>query len=270
VIINTKHGRNRTDLPRQVVMNRVLGHFSSCVVPVSEDAAAVAREIERVPPSKLNVIRNGIDLESFDRPLVRHRFRKRAIHVARLNLVKDQVTLLKAARIVLNSAPDFQLDIVGDGPSKEELLACHRELGLDDSVRFLGHQDDVRSALADADLFVLSSLSEGISLTLLEAMAMRLPVVATNVGGNREVVVHNQSGLLVPAQSPPQLADAMLTILSDPAKARAMGDAGRLRVEEHFDVRRSVEEYARLYRHVIGRNVGFKREAYGAHEGNAS
>ena len=251
VLINTKHGRNRTDLPRQIVMNRVLAHWSSCVVPVSEDAAEVARQIERVPASKLKVIRNGIDLQLFEPPAEEHPFRKQAIHVARLNLVKDQVTLLKAVRIVADADPEFRLDIVGDGPSKDELIKCHRDLGLKDSVRFLGHQDRVRALLAEADFFVLSSLTEGISLTLLEAMAMRLPVVATDVGGNREVVSKDETGLLVPAESPQALALAILDVIRNPQQARAMGRAGRRRVEEHFDVRNTVDQYESLYKRLL-------------------
>ena len=121
LLINTKHGRNRTDLPRQVKMNRILSHLTTCIVPVSTDAASVARDIEHVPESKLKVIRNGIDLNWFHPSAVPRSFRKRAIHVARLNLIKDQVTLLKAARHVLDAEPDFQLDMVGDGPSRADV-----------------------------------------------------------------------------------------------------------------------------------------------------
>lgn len=251
VLINTKHGRNRTDLPRQIRMNRILSKLSACVVPVSEDAAAVAREIEGVPESKLKVIRNGVDLEVFRRPPAPTAFRKRAIHVARLNLIKDQVTLLKAAKLVLNAEPDFELEIVGDGPSRSELETLHQELDLNGSVRFLGAQDAISELLAEANLFVLSSLSEGISLTLLEAMATALPVIATDVGGNREVVLCGKTGLLVPSQSPNELADAIIKLLRDPDLARAMGQAGRERVEAEFDLRRAVKEYESLYKFLI-------------------
>jgi sugar transferase (PEP-CTERM/EpsH1 system associated) len=267
LLINTKHGRNRTDLPRQITMNRILSNLSTCVVPVSADAASVARDIERVPESKLKVIRNGIDLESFRPAPVPRSFCKRGIHVARLNLIKDQVTLLKAARHVLDAEPEFQLDIVGDGPSRAELEALHRDLGLKESVRFLGFRDEIRELLIDADMFVLSSLSEGISLTLLEAMAMELPVVATDVGGNREVVASEKTGLLVPAQSPRELADAIITLLKNPDLARAMGRAGRQRVEAEFDLHRAVKEYESLYKFLIysrsrsGRTRGFSELA---------
>jgi sugar transferase (PEP-CTERM/EpsH1 system associated) len=251
LLINTKHGRNRTDLPRQIVMNRVLSSLSTCVVAVSADAAWVARRIERVPASRMRIIHNGVDLEFFRPRPCALSFRKRAIHVARLNLIKDQTTLLKAAKLVINAEPDFHLDIVGDGPSREELMTLHRELQLQHSVRFLGSREDIRDLLSQADLFVLSSLSEGISLTLLEAMAMQLPVVATDVGGNREVVVHKKTGLLVPAQSPQLLADAILALLNNPEQTRSMGQAGRLRVEGEFDLHRVVREYESLYKHML-------------------
>jgi glycosyltransferase involved in cell wall biosynthesis len=107
--------------------------------------------------------------------------------------------------------------------------------------------------LAASDLFVLSSTSEGISLTLLEAMAAGLPIVATDVGGNREVVVPGETGLLVPPGSPEPLADAMLTLLRDPARSRLMGAAGRRRVEEQFSLPRMAAEYEALYRHLLNR-----------------
>jgi glycosyltransferase involved in cell wall biosynthesis len=217
-------------------------------VPVSEDAAEVVRDIERVPARKVCVIHNGIDLTAFPTPAApRPAKGNRAIHVARLNPVKDQPTLLHAARLAADAEPSFRLDLVGDGPARAELEALHRQLNLGGHVRFLGFRDDVRDLLTAADFFVLSSVSEGISLTLLEAMAMGLPVVATDVGGNREVVAEGTTGLLVPAQSPAALAEAMLGLVRDPERARRMGAAGRRRAEEKFDLRRVVREYEELY-----------------------
>ena len=131
-------------------------------------------------------------------------------------------------------------------------------------VRFLGYRKEVSDLLRQADLFVLSSLSEGVSLTLLEAMASCLPIVATAVGGNGEVVVPGETGLLVPAQAPEALATAILTLLNDPPRARQLGLRGRQRVEEWFDVRGVVGRYEQLYVDLLHQQRGPARSPAGA------
>jgi glycosyltransferase involved in cell wall biosynthesis len=118
---------------------------------------------------------------------------------------------------------------------------------LDGEVRFLGEVADIPGLLARASIFVLSSLTEGISVCLLEAMARGLPVVATRVGGNPELVIENNTGLLVPPGSPEELAQAILLLRGDPARACAFGQAGRERVQKFFDARCMVSQYERLY-----------------------
>jgi glycosyltransferase involved in cell wall biosynthesis len=113
-------------------------------------------------------------------------------------------------------------------------------------------QDDVRPWLADSDLFVLPSLSEGISITLLEAMAAGLPAVATDVGGNREVIRDGETGLLVPVEDAAALASAMLSVLTDPVQARRMGAAGRERVDADFNINRTVAAYEQAYIELLG------------------
>jgi sugar transferase (PEP-CTERM/EpsH1 system associated) len=249
VVVHTKHGRNYPDSFRAVAWNRLASWLSDRIVPVSADAAAVAREVERIRGRKVQVIRNGIDPADFAAPAgLRPGAGKRAVHVARLmDLVKDQTTLLRAARLVVDREPGFQLTVVGDGPDRARLEALAGELGLGGHVHFLGMRSDVRELLGAADLFVLSSLTEGISLTLLEAMAAGLPVVATEVGGNREVVVPGETGLLVPAGSPAALAEALLALVRDPERARRMGAAGRRRVEDQFSLARMAADYEQLY-----------------------
>lgn len=249
VLVHTKHGRNYPDSPRAVAWNRLASWLSDRVVPVSADAAAVARQVEHVPRRKIAVIRNAIDLADFPPPSgPRPGSARHAVHVARLiDVTKDQTTLLRAARLVADQDPAFRLTIVGDGPDRAPLTALAGQLGLADCVRFLGYRSDVSALLGAAGFFVLSSRSEGISLTLLEAMAAGLPVVATEVGGNREVVVPGQTGLLVPERSPGALAGAMLALVRDPEQARRLGAAGRRRVEDQFSLPRMVAQYECLY-----------------------
>lgn len=256
VLVHTKHGRNYVNRKWAVFQNRIASRLSSCVVPVSADAAEVARTIEKVPERLIKVIRNGIVLDDYRCEETPHRRREtmlRAIHVARLNPVKDQQNLLRAVRKVVDEVPEFTLEIAGDGQERARLEELSASLNLQKHVRFLGMRDDVADLLNAADMFVLSSLSEGISLTLLEAMAAGLPVVATDVGGNREVVVDGETGLLVPKQDSDRLAHAILSLVRDPGRADQMGRAGRQRVEQTFDVRVVVETYENFYRELLSR-----------------
>jgi len=253
-LIHTKHGRN-------VLLSRagqwaelVAGRLSDLIVPVSSDAAEVARQVERVPAHKLRVIRNGIAIDGAPVAHVLPEGRPpRAIHVARLNHIKDQVTLLRATRRVADQVPGFTLEIVGDGEMREPLHALARDLRLDDVVHFLGMRDDIPALLANADLFVLPSLSEGVAITLLEAMVAGLPVVASDVGGNREVVVPSLTGLLCPAGDTEALADAILETISDPVRARAWGRAGRDRAAREFNILRTVAAYEAAYQEIVSR-----------------
>jgi glycosyltransferase involved in cell wall biosynthesis len=147
--------------------------------------------------------------------------------VGRLNPVKDQRSLLQAFARVHADARDTALVLVGDGALRAALEAEAAALGIAEAVRFLGDRGDVRQLLQGFDLFALSSLSEGYSMALLEACASGLPIVATDVGGNREIVADGGNGLLVPAARPEALADALAALLRDPVRAAAMGRAGR-------------------------------------------
>jgi sugar transferase (PEP-CTERM/EpsH1 system associated) len=258
VLLHTKHGRNYPHKWRAVLVNRVATLLTDYIVPVSDASAQVARRIERVPERKIHVIRNGIDVTDFpspeERPLPSEG--RRAIHVGRLIRLKDQFTLLRATRLVIDRAPDFRLDIVGDGPVRGELESLTAELGLQEHVSFLGLRKDVRALLPAAEFFVLTSLSEGLSISILEAMAAGLSVVATDVGGNREVVADKVTGLLVPAQAPQALAEAMLAVHNDPELARRMGLASRARVKDEFDVRVVCARYEKLYSALLDRKPG--------------
>jgi sugar transferase (PEP-CTERM/EpsH1 system associated) len=261
VLVHTKHGRNYPEVRRAVLANRWASLNTDAVIPVSEDAADVARRVERVPARKVQVIRNGIDLTGF--PAANRKALEgdgRAISVGRLHAVKDQATLLRATRRIVDVRPEFRLALVGDGLERQGLEQLRRELALEESVRLAGERNDVGERLSQSDLFMLSSLSEGVSLTLLEAMAAGLPVIATDVGGNREVVAHGETGFLVPPGSPEAIASAALSLIDDPARALAMGRAGRKRIEQIFDLGIVVRRYEALYLELLGRPAKGTRE----------
>lgn len=256
VVVHTKHGRGYPDRRLIATFSRLASRWTSCFVAVSEDAANVARDSERVPAQKLCVIHNGIDVDRFAARQARPAHAAgRAVTVGRLDPIKDQLTLLRAVRVVVDKNPAFQLDIVGDGPSRPELEAQRNALGLTGHVRFHGYREQVGPYLAASDFFVLSSISEGVSLALLEAMASGLPVVATDVGGNREVVVPGETGYLVPAGSPEALAEAMLNLQADTTVLERMGGAARRRVENQFNLRTVVAEYEGMYAGCLERNM---------------
>jgi glycosyltransferase involved in cell wall biosynthesis len=167
--------------------------------------------------------------------------------VARLSPEKDIATLLGAVALAAREHPPLRLEIAGDGPLRAELEAEASALGIADRVTFLGEVGDVPALLWRASLLALSSRTEGIALTLLEAMARGLPVVATAVGGNPEVVEDGRTGLLVPPGDSQALARAIVELIGDPERALRMGRDGRLRVERAFDARRMVADYEALY-----------------------
>ncbi|MFO0907031.1 MAG: glycosyltransferase [Isosphaeraceae bacterium] len=245
-VVHTRHhGPDLGNSPRVLRLMRLATRWVDRVVCVAADGARHAMA-EGVDPEKLLTVWNGIDLDRFAYrgPAARGP----AVIVARLNPEKDHATLLRAMAIAVKAEPEFRLDIAGDGRCRPELERLAGELNLlDGPVRFLGQVNDVPSLLTRASLLVQPSLLEGISLTLLEGMARGLPVVATDVGGNPEIVVDRQTGRLVPVQSPDLLAKAMLELWRDPALANEMGRIGRERVERCFDIRRTVDCYEQIY-----------------------
>ena len=243
-VVHTRHGRSPGLSSRQKRLIRWASLAVTYFVCVSNEAAALSRE-HGIPSNKIHTIHNGIDLERF--AYAGRNEKGPMVLVARMTPEKDVETLLRAFALVHQALPAARLEIAGDGICLADLKALATQLGLGSSVTFLGPVRDVASLLKRSALFVLPSLSEGISLTLLEAMASGLPVVATNVGGNPEVVAEGETGLLVPARSPARLAEAMTRLLRDPLLAKRMGDAGRRRVETDFDVRSMVASYESLY-----------------------
>jgi glycosyltransferase involved in cell wall biosynthesis len=248
VLMHTRHGQRFQSSPGASTLFRLASRLTTRVVSVSEDGARLT-SAEGMPSNRVLTIQNGIDTERFHRTGPSRD--GPAVMVGRLSPEKDVATLLRAADRVRRTLPRFQLEIAGDGECMTSLRALADDLRLGEHVRFLGEIRNISALLSRASLFVLASLTEGISLTVLEAMATGLPVVATRVGGNPEVIVDTKTGLLVPAQDPAALADAIVGVLKNPLDAEKMGQAGRERVEAHFDVRVMVANYERLYGELL-------------------
>ncbi|OGO22181.1 MAG: hypothetical protein A2144_14835 [Chloroflexi bacterium RBG_16_50_9] len=171
---------------------------------------------------------------------------------ASLTQAKDHATFLEAARLISQVMPQTRFALLGDGPLRATLEERARELSIDSQVTFFGNQRDVGSYISVYDVACLTSMDhEGCSNATLEAMAMGKPVVITEIGGNREIVEHNKTGLLVPPKSPRALADAILHCLQDPDWARQIGDNARQKILAQFSIEHMVEEYQVLYEKAL-------------------
>jgi glycosyltransferase involved in cell wall biosynthesis len=248
-VINTQHGGGCGESWKARAQFKFANRWTQRVVGVSHDAARLCQQQDYGSRNKITTIWNGINLDRFTfhgpKPV------PTAISVARLSATKDFPTLLRAIPLVLPQVPDFRLRIVGDGPERSKLEALIDELNLRPQVELLGERNDVPALLADSGFFVSSSLSEGISLTLLEAMAIGLPIVTTAVGGNPEVVLDRQTGHLVPAADPAALAQAIVDLCSERDLWSAMGVLGRQRVEQNFEIRQMIRNYETLYEELL-------------------
>jgi glycosyltransferase involved in cell wall biosynthesis len=238
------HGRLTQFTRRQFFLMRFSARFAHQFICVSHDSARFMIE-QGIGGARVQTLWNGIDLTRFafvgpcpGGPIVT---------VARLSGEKDIATLLRALVHVVTTFPQARLEIAGDGPCRGELLQLAENLRLAEHVVFHGTVRDVPALLARASLFVLPSQSEGISLTLLEAMARGLPIVTTAVGGNPEVVEAGATGVLVPVGDHEAMGQAIAVLLADPERGRQMGLAGRRRVENHFDIRKMMARYEAFY-----------------------
>jgi glycosyltransferase involved in cell wall biosynthesis len=255
-IVFTEHGR-LSDAPPSRKRRLATRGLAAGVRPLFAVSHDLRRHLvaEGFPP-RMDVIWNGIDAGAAPAADARTHARAQLAlpenarvvgTVARLDSVKDLPTVLEACAIARREGVAAHLVVVGDGPERQALHEKARTLDLDGSVSWLGRRDDARALVPAFDVYVNSSISEGISLTLLEAMAAELPVVATRVGGTPEVVVHDGTGMLVDARSPAPMAAAITGLLADPRRAAALGREGRRRVLEHFTIEGMVERYAAIY-----------------------
>ena len=255
-LVFTEHGKlsNAGPSRKRRLVNPLLsikrGHLRAVSIDLERHMVA-----EGFPPGRFRVLYNGID--PGEEPSTRQREAARAAlglppgafvvgTAGRLDPVKNLDLLLRTHAILAAARHQTHLVIVGDGPERAALTDRAAALGISGSVSFTGYRDDARFLMSAFDVYVNCSTYEGVSLTILEAMAAELAVVATPVGGTPEVVVDQQTGRLVPA-SAGLLADAIGQLASDEQRRRAMGKAGRRRVEQQFSMARMVVEYAGLY-----------------------
>ncbi len=251
----------RSGLGRLVFLaaERLLWRLSDRVVAVGQGQAEVALALRVAAPDRLTVIPNGVDPDRFEELAApEHRARVRAElglaggdlavgMVARLAPQKGCGHFLRAARLVAAKHPEARFLLIGAGPLLPYLHALAQDLGIRERVMFLGHRPDAARLYAGLDLFVLSSLWEGLPYVLLEAGASGLAVVASRIPGCIELVEDGETGYLVELENEAEIAARIAELLASPERRAAMGAAGRGRVRERFRLDRFLELHAELY-----------------------
>jgi glycosyltransferase involved in cell wall biosynthesis len=225
-----------------------------CYVTVSE---AVRRVLIAggVPAHTIQTIHSGIDLCRFDQvppaPMLFAAGTRVIGTVGHLAGHKGHRFLLEAMGYILQTEPRVGLVIVGAGTLRADLEAQAMALGIADQVRFTGFRDDVLALMQSFEIFVFPSIMEGLGTAMLDAMALRKPVVATRAGGIPEVLQDGVSGLLVPPQAPEALARAIRYVLHHPEQGRALGEAGRKRVEQYFTAEHMAARTLHMYQRLL-------------------
>ncbi len=232
----------------------------SNVIVISDWVGQFLREVEKIPPEKIVRIHYGLEaapiLEQADASYVRKKF-----HIpdeapvigtiGRLTEQKGHRYLLEAVKEILPEFPELRVLLVGDGELREELEALVEDLGLTNTIIFAGYRSDAIKLLSGFDFFVFPSLWEGFGLVLLEAMALKKAIVASNVSAIPESVRDGETGVLVPDQQAGALAEAMRTLLSQPDLAREMGASGYARLIDEFSVVKMVNSTMSLYHSML-------------------
>lgn len=267
--VHGEHGRDIHDIDgsnkKYNFLRKALRPLIHRYIAVSQDLAQWLTEVVAVPFSKVKQIYNGVDQQAFSPGAVTLRtppgFMAEGVQVigtvGRLAEVKDQLSLIQAFyQLKKASSPDMPLRllIVGDGPMQQRLSDKIAELDLGGCVWMPGDREDIPALLRLMDVFVLPSLGEGISNTLLEAMATGLPLIATRVGGNPELVTEGVNGCLVPVGDSAALANSLKELLSRPQTLASYGEKSLNKARQCFNWDRTVEEYLGVYDQLLGRS----------------
>jgi glycosyltransferase involved in cell wall biosynthesis len=238
-------------------------HWTRSLILSNSHFVAISQQIEEelkawgVPPERLDRFASGIDVEEFTSgtsPLESQLpARPRAIFLGRLHPQKNLVVLLHAWQLVRSRCPEAQLLLAGDGPQRRELEQLVDELQLRHSVHFLGALKNPLPYLQAADLFVLPSVSEGMSNSLLEAMACGLPSVVSSAGGNVDLIQDGHAGLVADATTPTDLAHQLTRMLGDSSLRRRCGAQARQIICQQYSIVSIVDRYEALYRQLTAR-----------------
>ena len=263
-VLFTEHGRHFPDLPsrRRSIVNRLLLRKRDRLVGVGGAVRQALIDNEGIPSTRVEVVYNGVDLKALATVSADARQRLRAefgfsatdflaIQVARLHDLKDHQTALRAIAEVSRHQPHIRLLIVGEGDQRSAIEVAVREQKLEEHVVLAGNRADVADLLAASDVFLMSSISEGIPLTIIEAMEAGLPVVSTAVGGIPEMIQHGQNGFLAEAGNHQSLASSLISLQQDSALRKSIAEKGRERATELFSQQGMLNGYSRIYEEML-------------------
>lgn len=262
--IHGEHGRDVGDFDgtnkKCQWIRRLYSPFVKHYIALSQDLAHYLTQPVGIGAKRVTQIYNGVDAARFHPATQRQDipgspFNKAGLWLVgtagRMQTVKDQTNLAHAFVAAIQTEPSLRerlrLVMVGEGPLRNESLAILEAAGLAELAWLPGERNDIPDIMRGLDCFVLPSLGEGISNTILEAMASGLPIIATAVGGNPELVLEGHTGHLVPAADPASLAHTIAELAKAPEKAHAMGNAGRKRIESQFSMTAMVNSYLQVY-----------------------
>jgi glycosyltransferase involved in cell wall biosynthesis len=264
VVVHTCHGREawrKKWLSRQYWYDRRITDWSHSTIAVSQSTRDFLVKEKKLDSSKVVVIRNGRHLNGFVADPTRREALRQEQGIrpddlvvgvfGRLEEQKGHRHLIEALPKVLEKVPALHVLFAGDGSLRGKLEASVRSLCLGRCVHFLGYRQDWMNWMDASDLIALPSLYEGMPLVPIEAAAMGKPVIATAVDGTCEVVVDGETGVLVPPAQPGALAGALVMLLEDPERQKALGIAAERRAREHFSLERQLQETARLYERLL-------------------
>jgi glycosyltransferase involved in cell wall biosynthesis len=246
-----------------LALERGLSRSTHTIINVSASQHAEALGLRLFRPEQGVVIVNGVDLDEMERRTVQSTIRRETLglttddivigNISRFDPVKQIELLVDTVQLLKPRLPHLILVLVGGGQEEQRIRRLVFERGLQQSVIFTGSLPNTLDMYPVFDLYIAASRKEGLPLSLVEAMAAGLPVVATDVPGHRDVVVHGQTGMLVPPGDTTALATAIASLVSDPARCKAMGETGRSRAHKEFAVRSMVEATAHVYRQAACR-----------------
>lgn len=268
-VIVTEHTlRSNGESRKHQLLNRMLMPWTDAIVAVSQDVANHVEHAWNLPPGQVIVIPNAVDLAPFEEVAKRRRdttvqlthpftiaFVGRLVPIKRLDLLFDAIALSRV------NIPSLRCLIIGDGPERARLQNLTRRLGLtsdsgqSDTVQFLGLRRDLAVLFEQVDALINSSDREGLPMSVLEAFAAALPVVATNVGGTAEVVITGRTGVLIPPGDVKALASAIQFLASSPSEAQTMGRAGQELVRQSYSLENVANRWIMLYQRLCGRLV---------------
>lgn len=265
VLVHTEHSYLTQNTKLLKIAERILSFFTDTIISDSQDVTRFLVEEQRIRPDKIETIYNGIDVSLFHerkngsslKLMLGLPLESKVVGtVGRMVAVKDQRTLISAMQPIIASDKNVHMVIVGDGPLRDELTEYAQRLGIRANIHFLGNRRDVHKILQIFDVFVLPSLSEGLSLSLIEAMACTKPVITTRVGGNLEIIDNASVGVLIEPGDVSSLSSEILKLLRNQKLAAELAVNARKRVESRFSLKKMAARYEVIYeRHLTRKKI---------------